>query len=212
MTDRNRIKTKRDEFRKTFTGVLYNSYLNLFLVCLVFIASLTYSGLQITWNLTTLVLLIVGFFYSDGMFYLAHRFQQHRKIRTQEWAFTMHSFWHHGMFSTDEMHVTSFKDLNMIILPFFIHGFVLGCTYLPAAWLMERYLSIELGWIFMFAAATHLLWYEIIHTLAHRESVPVFKTLAQHHQAHHNPALMGKYNFGIATTIFDRVFNTLHRH
>ena len=29
-----------------------------------------------------------------------------------------------------------------------------------------------------------------------------------HHKQHHNPKRMGKYNFGIATTIFDRVFGT----
>jgi|GEM_PF-4399942 len=118
-----------------------------------------FSASNIHWNIRLILLLPLGFLYSDAAMYLAHRYQQHRKVKFQEIVFEMHSVWHHGMFSNNKMHVDSIRDMNMVVLPFFVHGIVL-------------------------------------------------KGLANHHKQHHNPKRMGKYNFGIATTIFDRVFGT----
>jgi len=122
----------------------------------------------------------------------------------------MHAVWHHGMFSNEKMGVDSLKDMNMVVLPFFIHGFVLWLMYFPVAFLAERYLDTDLGWILMFAITLQLMWYELVHTMAHVQEPMVLKGLARHHRAHHNPELMGKYNFGIGTTVFDSIFRTRH--
>ena len=145
--------------------------------------------------------------------YATHRWQQHRKIRFSYRLFEMHSLWHHGMFSNTKMHVESMNDMNMVILPFFIHGFIISGLYLPIALLLEKYFYSDFGWILMFSVTLQLIWYEVVHTASHLKSPPsIFSKLAIHHQTHHNAELMKSRNFGIGTTFFDRLFKTYYHH
>jgi len=201
------IESKRTKFRVKYKGIFFNSYLNLLLVLLLIVGVLIFSASNIHWESRLILLLPILFLYSDAAMYLAHRYQQHRKIRFQEAVFEMHSVWHHGMFTNRKMHVDSLRDMNMVILPFFVHGFVLCGIYLPVA-LLVSLLESDLGWVLLFSVALHSLWYEIVHTIAHLENPLILRSLANHHREHHNPKRMGKYNFGIATTLFDRVFDT----
>ena len=201
------IDKKRAQFRAQYKSIIFNSYLNALLVLLILLGFIFYSASNIHWDMRLVIFLPVGFLYSDAAMYVAHRYQQHRKIKYQEKAFEMHTVWHHGMFTNENMHVESTRDMNMVILPFFIHGFVLAGIYLPIA-LISNYLTLDIGWILLFSVAIHSLWYEIIHTIAHLENPPLFKNLANHHKEHHNPKNMGSVNFGIATTLFDRAFGT----
>lgn len=201
------IENKRAEFRTKYKGVIFNSYLNALLVFLILVGFLVYSATNIHWDMQLIILVPMGFLYSDAAMYFAHKYQQHKKIRFQEIVFEMHTFWHHGMFTNEKMHVDSIRDMNMVLLPFFVHGFVLGVIYFPIA-LFLGYLQLDIGWILLFSIALHSLWYEFIHTIAHLENPPLFKGLANHHKEHHNPKNMGSVNFGIATTLFDRIFRT----
>lgn len=201
------IDKKRAEFRTKYKSIFFNAYVNASLVILILVGFLFYSALNIQWDLRLIVLLPLGFLYSDAAMYLAHKHQQHKKVKFQEIVFEMHTFWHHGMFTNEKMHVDSTQDMNMVILPFFVHGFVLGGIYFPIA-LLANYFQLDIGWILLFSVAIHSLWYEIIHSIAHLENPPIFKYLANHHKEHHNPKNMGSVNFGIATTLFDRLFGT----
>ena len=198
---------KREEFRANFNSLLFNSYLNILLVILIIVGILFFSATNIHWDTRLILLLPIGFLYSDAAMYLAHRHQQHKKIRFQEVVFEMHSIWHHGMFTNNKMHVDTARDMNMVVLPFFVHGFVLCGIYLPVAFIVDT-LGSDIGWILLFSVALHSMWYEIVHTICHLENPPVMKGLANHHKEHHNPKKMGRYNFGIATTLFDRAFGT----
>ena len=120
----------------------------------------------------------------------------------------MHTGWHHSMFSTEHMSVETLDDMNMIVLPFFVHGMVLALVYLPIALFIETFFSSDIGWILMFGVAIHLAWYEVVHTMAHMKNPVMFKSLTRHHQEHHNHGLMKEYNFGIATTLCDWLFGT----
>lgn len=208
MNDIQQLDNKRKEFRKSYTGVFFNSYLNIALVIIVFTTSLIFSGMRINWDFGALLLFPVALLYAELALYAAHRYQQHNKIRFQQRIFEMHTIWHHGMFSDEKIHVESLKDMNMVILPFFVHGFVLGLIYLPLGFLISILFKTDAGWIFMFAITLHLVWYEFVHTLSHLKYPPFFTRLAKHHKEHHNPKLMGKYNFGVTTTFFDRLFGT----
>jgi len=166
MNDIQQLDNKRKEFRKSYTGVFFNSYLNIALVIIVFTTSLIFTGMRINWDFGAFLLFPVALF------------------------------------------VESLKDMNMVILPFFVHGFVLGLIYLPLGFLISILFKTDAGWIFMFAITLHLVWYEFVHTLSHLKYPPFFTRLAKHHKEHHNPKLMGKYNFGVTTTFFDRLFGT----
>ena len=204
------IVKKRAEFRGKYGSVLSNSYLNAFTVGLIFACSLIYSALKINWSGSTFLILPVAFLYGEIVFYLAHRFQQHKKVRIGEWAFEMHTLWHHGMFSNENMDLDSPKDMNMVILPFFIYIFILGFLYLPVGYVLDLYFSTDIGWIVLFAITLHFIWYEFVHTLSHVENPPILKKLAKHHRDHHDPRLMGQYNFGIGTIFLDRIFGTVY--
>ena len=213
MNNRNhqaRIESKRQEFRAKYTGLMFNSYVNIILVLLIFAVSLFYSGAKIDWDLLVLPLVILGFLYGEGALYIAHRFQQHRKRKFQETIFQMHTMWHHGMFSKENMHIDSVQDMNMVVLPFFIHGSVLALIYFPIGLITQKFFMSDIGWILMFSITLQLVWYEFVHTLSHTDNPKILKTLSKHHKEHHNPKLMGKANFGIGTTVFDRILGTRH--
>lgn len=182
------------------------------MVLLIFSCSLYYSGINVDWDILSLTLLPVAFLYGEAAHYVAHRYQQHQKIRFQKQAFEMHSIWHHGMFDNKNMHVETFSDMNMIVLPFFVHGFVIGLIYVPVAVLVEIYFLSDIGWLLVFSITLQLLWYEVVHTLSHLKNPPLLKGLTLHHREHHNPEHMGKYNFGIGTTLFDRLLGTRQFH
>ena len=202
------IVSKRFNFRKKYHSALSNSYINAFIVGLIFVCSLTFSALKINWSISTFLIIPFAFIYGETVFYLAHRFQQHKKVRFSEWAFEMHTFWHHGMFSNENMGLESPKDMNMVILPFFIYIFVLGFLYLPIGYLLDLYFSTDVGWVVLFAITLHFIWYEIVHILSHLENPPILKKLTKHHRDHHDSRIMGQYNFGIGTTLLDRFFGT----
>jgi len=202
------INRKREAFRKKYSGIAYNAYVNTPIVCIIFVSSLIYTTLKVNWDLRALLLLPFGFIYGEAIHYLTHRYQQHKKVRFLKSIYEMHAVWHHGMFSSDKMNVSSFKDMNMVLLPFIIHGFVLGLVYLPLGILVEYFFNSDLGWILMFSITIHLIWYEIVHTVAHVGNNTFLRDLSRHHRNHHNHKLMGEFNFGIGTTIFDKVFGT----
>lgn len=205
------IEKKRIEFRQKFDSVFFNAYINLLLVCSVFAIGLICASINIDWRPRAILLVPLFFVYAEAAMYITHRWQQHRKIRFNERIFEMHAVWHHGMFSSEKMHVDSFKDMNMVLLPFFIHGLVIFIFYLPSGIMAEKIFQSDIGWILMFSVVLQLIWYEIVHALSHTEAPPnfIFK-LANHHQSHHNPKLMGKCNFGIATTFFDWLLGTAY--
>jgi len=206
------INQKREAFRQQYSSIVFNAYVNTLMVCIIFTASLVFTTLKVNWTFTAILLVPVGFIWAEAMLYLTHRYQQHRKLRFLEPIYKMHTVWHHGMFSNDEMSVGCFKDMNMVMLPFFIHGFVLGLVYLPFAYLVEYIFGTNIGWLLMFCVTVHLIWYEIVHTISHIGSNVILRGLSQHHRHHHNPKLLGEYNFGIATTIFDKYFGTRYDH
>ena len=99
----------------------------------------------------------------------------------------------------------------MVILPFLIYAFVLGFVYLPVGYLLEKHFASDIGWIVLFAVTLHFIWYEFVHMLSHLEKPSFLRKLAKHHRDHHHPRLMGKYNFGIGSTLMDRIFGTMYR-
>jgi len=128
-----------------------------------------YSGnIDLHWNIRLILLLPLGFLYSDAAMYLAHRYQQHRKVKFQEIVFEMHSVWHHGMFSNNKMHVDSIR-LYFALFTYRI-AFLVGL------------LQSDIGWILLFSVALHSMWYEIVHTISHLENPPILKGLANHHK------------------------------
>jgi len=211
MNNTERINKKRALFRERYSSVVFNSFVNVILVACILFTSLALAGFNITWDAGAYMLLVVAFIYAEAASYLAHRYQQHRKVRFPKSPFKMHTYWHHGMFSLEHMHVGSFNDMNMVVLPFFVHAFILGLTYLPVALFIDHYFQSDFGWVFLFGAAVQLTWYEFIHTLAHLEKPPVFKQLTQHHRNHHDRRLMSDCNFGIGTTLFDRLLGTYYK-
>lgn len=211
MNNESLIERRRRLFRERYTSLLFNSQLNIILVIVVLSVSFVYSVVNINWSLNSLVLIPIFFVLAEAIMYATHRWQQHKRIRFSQRIFEMHSIWHHGMFSNTKMYVESMKDMNMVIMPFFIHGFVISFIYAPTAHLFEKYLSSDVGWILMLSVTLQLIWYEVVHTASHLKSPPpLFSKLAIHHQNHHNAKLMMSCNFGIGTTLFDRILGTYH--
>lgn len=76
------------------------------------------------------------------------------------------------------------------------------------------FLGADYGLFFMGLCGLYFLTYELFHTIYHlpaRHSVfkiKFIKDLRDHHLAHHDQRYMNTHNFGIITSIWDRVFRT----
>jgi sterol desaturase/sphingolipid hydroxylase (fatty acid hydroxylase superfamily) len=65
-----------------------------------------------------------------------------------------------------------------------------------------------LGGAFLSGVLVAYAWYLFAHYSAHHNPKPLAKTLAKHHLGHHRLATR---NFGVSTTLWDRVFGTMSR-
>ena len=75
--------------------------------------------------------------------------------------------------------------------------------------------SRNVAWLFVTLAVGYFLTYEWLHFLYHQDPagrlgrLPFVRALRRHHQRHHDPSLMGRWNFNITFPISDWLFKTM---
>ena len=77
--------------------------------------------------------------------------------------------------------------------------------------------SHNAGWLFAAVCVGYFLLYEWLHFTYHLSAdgpigrLPFIAALRRHHRAHHDPKLMGDWNFNITFPIADWVMGTIYR-
>jgi hypothetical protein len=128
-----------------------------------------------------------------------------------------HTLQHHHFFTHEAMAYESSRDFKMVLFPPVMLFFFLGVVAAPAGALLFALVSPNAGWLYVLVAMSYFLTYEWLHFAYHLDErsrlggSPLIRALRRHHQAHHDLALMGNWNFNITFPISDLVFGTYYR-
>jgi len=162
------------------------------------------------WHLLTVPL---AFVVSNFVEYVAHRWPMHRPTIFGKHIYKKHAAIHHRYFTYEDMVLEESKDLYEILSnPRHIVAFLV-LSIIPVSALLCL-LSWNLGFLFAATAILYYLAYEWIHLASHMPpehwipSLPVLRSLCDHHRKHHDTRRMREANFNIAFPLFDRLFGT----
>ena len=102
----------------------------------------------------------------------------------------------------------------MVLFPPVMLAFFLGIVATPLGLALAVVATRNVALLYVASAMAYFLTYEWLHFCHHLpETSPLarvgfLQALRRHHQAHHDPALMGRYNFNITFPICDALFGT----
>jgi hypothetical protein len=143
--------------------------------------------------------------------YAEHRWDLHARATSNA-----HKNMHHVFFTHAHMSYETWSDLPAVLFDAdFAARLVLFVAPILATG-VGCVLGAASGWC---AWATFVLWYlvyEWLHLACHSDPthswisrLPGVATLRHHHQTHHDPSRMGRYNFGITSPTFDWLLGTM---
>ena len=156
------------------------------------------------------------FLYCNLAEYLGHRGPMHHRTRFLGGIFQRHTVEHHAFFTDEAISFDSTRDYRAVLFPPILLVFFFGVFAVPLGAVLYFLLSPNVGFLFVFTAILYYLNYELFHFSYHLDPrsslgrLRVMRRLRRNHVAHHNKALMTRYNFNITYPICDRLFGTLY--
>lgn len=159
----------------------------------------------------------VTFLYANVVEYLGHKGPMHRRyrrFRLLSGMFQRHAAQHHVFFTRDAMTADGADDWQIILAhPVFL-VFFLGLIGLPTALALGAVATKNVVFLYLFTALGYGVSYEALHLAYHCPPdswvgrLPGLATLRKHHQVHHDPRLMTKFNFNITFPLMDWLTGT----
>lgn len=146
----------------------------------------------------------------------AHRGLLHRRTRFLEVLYVRHTPQHHGVFTADDMAIRSPRELKLVLLPAYGVLAIFAVSF-PVAFAFAAAGQPNLAALWVASVVTYVLAYEWLHLAYHLpETHPVsrlraIRRLRRHHQLHHAPHLMQRWNFNVTLPLWDHVKGTVHR-
>jgi sterol desaturase/sphingolipid hydroxylase (fatty acid hydroxylase superfamily) len=143
-----------------------------------------------------------------------HRDVLHRRVAPFTAFHDYHTLSHHSVYRRGDMAIRDPRELRGILFPPWAIFVVFALTA-PLAWLLAWPLGRDAGLLFLATAHAYLLAYEALHLAYHlperlRRWWPL-RPLAAWHEAHHDPRLMQRFNFGVTCPLWDHVRGTARR-
>ena len=163
-----------------------------------------------------LAALPVAFLVANLVEWLAHRGPMHHRTGWIPVLFDRHTLVHHVYFPHDDMAVRGHREWLYVLFPAFAILLVFAVA-VPLALGFGLLFGRNMGCLFFIVATGYYLMYEWLHLMYHLPAqsrigrARVVRLLRRHHQEHHNPRRMQRYNFNITFPIFDYVFGTAWR-
>jgi hypothetical protein len=160
------------------------------------------------------LVLPASFLFANVAEYFGHKGPMHRPAALLRILFQRHTLEHHRFFTNQAMYYESSRDFKMVLFPPAMLVFFFGLIATPLALALYVGVSHNAAWLFVTVAAGYYLTYEWLHFAYHLNPaswvgrLPFMGALRRHHTQHHDPALMGRYNFNITFPICDWVFGT----
>jgi len=210
-----KIETIRARFRQQAIKDRYSPYLhlgaNISLLLISIIIQITqYQKPQWLDFIPFFAVFILGNF----AVYFIHRYPLHGFYKWNMYAYGSHTRRHHVFFQNDLMTFNGKSDWFTIFFPIEIIIFFV-IIYHPIFYIMLKpFIGHNATVSYLIASSCYFLLYEFVHYCSHLEmdhpllKIKHLRHMRIHHEIHHCPKLMGKYNFNIVYTLADRIFRT----
>lgn len=212
------LREWRDAYREAEIGPGYSGWLHFAFTTIGSLATIGFATSRLV-NVRPLEWALVPLFFLIANFgeYLGHRGPMHHRRRGLSLVFIRHTLQHHRFFTDEAMACESARDFKIMLFPPVMLLFFIGGMSLPIGALFYLLVSPNAGWLFGIVGIGYFLLYEWLHFLYHLPDegavrrIPFLAALRRHHQAHHDPSLMTRWNFNITFPIADRLFGTVYR-
>ena len=162
-------------------------------------------------ELLTIPITLLGGF---GFEWRAHKDILHRRLPLLGVLYDRHQLHHHVIYTHRDMAMRSKREWWFVLMPPYAILLVFLTMVLPMAIVIEKYVTTNVA---MFVPATSMVFflsYEWLHLAYHLPpDHPVGRlwliaTLRVHHQRHHDPRLMKRWNFNVTVPLFDWLHGT----
>ena len=146
----------------------------------------------------------------------AHKSLLHHRTPGFAALFEQHTPMHHGIFVTEAMEIRGLRELRLVLIPPYGILLILLATapFTAVLWWAGQ---PNLAGLFLATCMLYVLSYEWLHLAYHLpQDGPIgrrwlVRVLRRHHAAHHDPALMQRWNFNVTLPLWDWVRGTIHR-
>jgi hypothetical protein len=207
----------RDDYRKRNIGPLYRGWIHF---AFTSIGSLSVIAIAVSrvhdvrgpeWLVVPLTFLFANFAEYHG-----HKGPMHHPRKGARLLFQRHTKEHHHYFTHEAMSYESSRDFKMVLFPPVMLLFFLGVLAMPVAAGLFYLATPNAGWLYVAVAMSYFLSYEWLHFAYHLHPraraarLPFLARLRRHHERHHDPSLMGRYNFNITFPVCDWLYGTTY--
>ena len=213
-------KTARDELRGELLSKIprwYSPWLHLAIPAVSGLAILLLALSRISdlraWQLA-FVPLFLGF--GNAVEWHAHKGLLHRRTWPLEVLYTRHTPQHHAMYVGEDMYIRDWRELKFVLLPAYgVVGLVAITSPITAALWLAGQPNLAMLWVA--SVVFYILTYEWFHLAYHLPAdgfvgrLGVTRWLRRHHQRHHTPHLMQRWNFNVTVPLWDHVRGTAYR-
>ncbi len=189
----------------------YNPNDHMFINFTLLISSfISYLFLAPSISLLSIMYAVLGYYLSAFVFYKIHRHPLHKEAKAKSALFDLHNNVHHQFFSENPITSSEKEHYQFVLMPTSIIVSLVLIVYPFSFFILDLVLWESLAYWLLIGAQWMFIQYEIYHLHSHsdKSAFSAFQhinKMAINHRRHHENS---QYNFGIATDIFDKYYNT----
>lgn len=165
------------------------------------------------WQVALVPLFVV---FGNAVEWHAHRDLLHRRTWPLPILYERHTPQHHALYVSEDMNIRDWRELRFVLLPAYGVVALVAVTspITVALWLAGQ---PNLAALWVASVVGYVLTYEWLHLAYHLPAdgfvgrLWLTKWLRRHHQTHHHPPLMQRWNFNVTLPIWDHVRGTVWR-
>jgi sterol desaturase/sphingolipid hydroxylase (fatty acid hydroxylase superfamily) len=146
----------------------------------------------------------------------AHRGLLHRRTWPLEVLYVRHTPQHHAIYVSGDMFIRDRRELKFVLLPAYgVVGLVGVTSPITIAFWLAGQPNLAALWVV--SVVCYILTYEWLHLAYHLPAdglvggLRLTRFLRRHHERHHAPHLMQRWNFNVTLPLWDYVRGTVHR-
>ena len=170
------------------------------------------EGLR-AWEVALVPLFLVA---SNAIEWHAHRDVLHRRTWPFEELYVRHTPQHHAVFVSEDMFIREWREVKLVLLPAWgVLAIVVSGLPISLVFVLAGLRNVALLWAATIVA--YVLLYEWLHLAYHLPAdgpigrLRVTRWLRRHHQRHHAPQLMQRWNFNVTFPLWDLLRGTVWR-
>ncbi len=165
------------------------------------------------WQLAFVPLFLV---FGNAVEWHAHKGLLHRRTWPLEVLYDRHTPQHHAMYVSGDMYLRDWRELKFVLLPAYgVAGILAVTSPVTAAFWYGGQPNLAALWVA--SVVLYVLTYEWFHLAYHIPAdglvgrLKVTRWLRRHHERHHHPTIMQRWNFNVTLPLWDHVRGTVWR-